>query len=142
MGITIREGFEAALKRQRIGRHVRARLLPDGKRWTKYLLKSVRRWQDKVAEAVRDRIEEGEPPSFTLLEEEVLNRVPVIVRYPRDWLLDVPHSEEEDEQGVAGIPLPMGPAPAPGGALRDPPADPQQWWVKFAHCPFLLKVSP
>ena len=122
MGITLREGFLEALKRQRIGVRYRELLVPGVPRWNRRALRHAQQWQDEVAASIRRRLEAGEPPSFELFEEELelrLGEEPVV---PEQWMLFPPSSDEEEEQGVAAIPLPLGPAPGPQGAVVPAPA--------------------
>ena len=123
MGITLREGFLDALKRQRIGIRYRERLFPSLPRWNRRALRHVQQWQDEVAASIRVRLEAGEQPSFEMFEEELEVRLTVEPAIPAQWMLFPPDSDEEEEQGVAAIPLPVGPAPGPGGALVPEPAE-------------------
>ena len=117
MGITIREGFVAAFKRQKVGIRMRDRLVPDIPRWNRRLLRHVQQWQEEVAAAVRARILAGDAPTYDLLEEEVEIRLGPEPEVPADWILYPRDPDEEEEQDVAAIPLPLGPAPGPQGAM-------------------------
>ena len=117
MGVTLREGFLEALKRQRIGVRYRELLVPGVPRWNRRALRHAQQWQDEVAASIRRRLEAGEPPSFELFEEELELRLGEEPAIPAQWMLFPPDSDEEEEQGVAAIPLPLGPAPGPQGAV-------------------------
>ena len=117
MGITLREGFLEALKRQRIGIRYRELLVPGLPRWNRRALRHAQQWQDEVAAAIRARLEAGERPSFEMFEEELELRLTDEPAIPAQWMLFPPDSDEEEEQGVAAIPLPLGPAPGPQGAV-------------------------
>ena len=117
MGITLREGFLEALKRQRIGIRYRELLVPGLPRWNRRALRHVQQWQDEVAASIRVRLEAGEQPSFEMFEEELEVRLTEEPAIPAQWMLFPPDSDEEEEQGVAAIPLPLGPAPGPQGAV-------------------------
>ena len=117
MGITLREGFLEALKRQRIGIRYRELLACSLVCWNCRALRHAQQWQDEVAAAVRARLEAGYRPSFEMFEEELELRLTDEPAIPAQWMLFPPDSDEEEEQGVAAIPLPLGPAPGPQGAV-------------------------
>ena len=97
MGITLREGFLEALKRQRIGVRYRELLVPGVPRWNRRALRHAQQWQDEVAASIRARLEAGERPSFELFEEELELRLTGEPAIPAQWMLFPPDSDEEEE---------------------------------------------